>query len=79
MQFLSHPTLSLSGSSPSKGRERQHGQSLRPRGATQARDFLTLSADLDLLPYFKPRAAAKNKHACVITILDVEQFDHVCV
>lgn len=55
------------------------GESVQPPGTSEARDFLTLSTDLDLPPYFKPRAAANNKHACVITIHSVEQFDHVCV
>lgn len=54
-------------------------ESVQPPGASQAGDFLPLSTDLDLLPYFKPHAAANNKDACVITILDVEQFDRVCV
>lgn len=51
---------------------------MQPLGTSQARDFLTLSTDLDLLPYFKPDATAHSKGVCVITILDVKQFYHVC-
>lgn len=51
---------------------------MQPPGASQARDFLTLSTDLDLLPYFKPHAIANNKYACAITMHDVEPFDRVC-
>lgn len=78
MHFLSQLTLS-----PARTHQRtvsdSEGESVQPLGASQARDFLTLSTDLELLPYFKPRAAANNKDACVITVLDVEQFDRVCV